>query len=64
MVVWLIGDDGARLRLVHPWMPRLYYSGSRQTLQRAQALLDGVRIATATRIGCRLVGKLAIMRQS
>jgi DNA polymerase elongation subunit (family B) len=54
MVVWLIGGDGARLRLVHPWMPRLYYSGSRQTLQRAQALLDGVRIATATRITARL----------
>ena len=53
MAVWLIGDDGARRRLVHPWTPRLYYSGSHQVLRHAQALLDGIRAAITTRVTTR-----------
>jgi DNA polymerase elongation subunit (family B) len=53
MAVWLIGVDGARLRLVHPWTPRFYYSGSREILRHAQALLDGIRATIATRVTTR-----------
>ncbi len=49
IAVWLIGDDGTRRRFVHPWTPRLYYAGSRSTLQRAAALLEGLREATTIR---------------
>ena len=49
MVVWFVGDDGARLRLVHPWTPRLYYGGSRPAQEAAAAQLGRLREATAIR---------------
>ncbi len=49
MAVWLLGDDGARLRLVHPWAPRLYYAGSRDALRKAAALLRTLRTPITTR---------------
>src|SRR5690348_7535308 len=64
MAVWLIGDDGARRRLVHPWTPRLYYRGRRQVLRHAQALLDGIRAAITTRVTTRcdlLRGELEVV---
>ncbi|HYM90736.1 MAG TPA: DNA polymerase domain-containing protein, partial [bacterium] len=48
MVVWLL-RDGARLRLVHPWTPRLYYGGTRRAREQAEALLHGIRVPTTTR---------------
>jgi DNA polymerase-2 len=47
MVVWLLADDGARLRLLHPWSPRLYYAGGRSASHRAASLLQGVREVAA-----------------
>ena len=41
MAVWLLAEGGARLRLVHPWSPRLYYAGAPAALRQAAALLDG-----------------------
>src|SRR5437016_12660338 len=41
MAVWLLAEGGARLRLVHPWSPRLYYAGAPAALGQAAALLDG-----------------------
>ena len=49
MVVWLLADDGARLRLVHSWAPRLYYGGSRGACRQAAAALAGFREAITTR---------------
>src|SRR5437879_11251324 len=43
MAVWLLAEGGARLRLVHPWSPRLYYAGTPAALRQAAALLGGVR---------------------
>src|SRR5207302_831271 len=34
-------EGGARLRLVHPWSPRLYYAGAPAALRQAAALLGG-----------------------
>ncbi len=48
MIVWLL-RDGARLRLVHPWTPRLYYGGTRRAREQAEALLHGIRVPTTTR---------------
>src|SRR5207245_7825208 len=52
MTVWLL-LDGARLRLVHPWTPRLYYCGDRRARAQAEALLHGIRTPTATRLTAR-----------
>ena len=41
MALWLLAEGGARLRLVHPWSPRLYYAGAPAALRQAAALLDG-----------------------
>ena len=49
MVVWLLADDGARLRLVHPWTPRLYYAGGRAAQEQAQGLLGTLREALTLR---------------
>jgi len=49
MVVWLLLDGGARLRLVHPWTPRLYYRGTRRACAQAEALLRGSRVPTVLR---------------
>ncbi|TMJ14978.1 MAG: hypothetical protein E6H02_02595, partial [Bacillati bacterium ANGP1] len=52
MAVWLL-LEGARLRLVHPWTPRLYYCGDRRARAQAEALLHGIRTPTATRLTAR-----------
>src|SRR5438309_4990544 len=52
MVVWLL-LGGTRLRLVHPWTPRLYYSGDRRARMQAEALLHGIRTPTTTRLTTR-----------
>jgi len=49
MVIWLLADDGARLRCLHRWTPRLYYAGSRTALEQAQAMLAHLREATTIR---------------
>ncbi|HKV45133.1 MAG TPA: DNA polymerase domain-containing protein [bacterium] len=49
MAIWLLADDGARLRCLHPWMPRLYYAGNRTALEQARALLGRLREATTIR---------------
>ena len=49
MVIWLIAEDGARLRLFHPWAPRLYLAGPQQALRQAGALLGSVREVAAIR---------------
>ena len=54
MVVWLLAEGGARLRLFHPWAPRLYLAGPQQALQRAAVLLRSVREVAAARQAKRL----------
>ena len=54
MVVWLLAEGGARLRLFHPWAPRLYLAGPQQALRRAAVLLRSVREVAAARQAKRL----------
>ena len=44
MAVWLLAEGGARLRLVHPWSPRLYYAGAPAALRQAAALLGSAAL--------------------
>jgi len=50
MAVWLLADDGTRLRLVHPWAPRFYYAGRPDVLRQAAALLHTLRTPVTTRM--------------
>ncbi len=64
MAVWLLTDDSTRLRLVHPWTPRLYYAGTREALRKADAVLRTVRTPFTTRTAMRrdlLAGEIAVM---
>jgi DNA polymerase elongation subunit (family B) len=64
MAVWLLGDDGARRRLVHPWAPRLYYTGREETLREAAALLRTLPTEIAVRPTRRrdlLQGEIAVV---
>jgi DNA polymerase elongation subunit (family B) len=53
MAVWLLADDGTRLRLVHPWAPRFYYAGRRDALRQASALLRALRAPVMARPATR-----------
>ncbi len=53
MAVWLLADDGTRLRLVHPWAPRFYYAGRRNALRQASALLRALRAPVTERQATR-----------
>jgi DNA polymerase elongation subunit (family B) len=64
MAVWLLADGGARLRLVHPWAPRLYYRGSHPALQQAASRLHREREVRAIRCATRrdlLRGEIEVM---
>jgi len=63
MAVWLLADDGRRLRLVHPWAPRLYYAGEVAAVRRAEAMLRALRLPITTRPATRcdlLRGAIAV----
>lgn len=49
MAVWLLADDGTRLRLVHPWAPRFYYAGRSESLRQAAGLLRTLRTPVTAR---------------
>ena len=53
MAVWLLAEDGTRLRLVHPWAPRFYYAGRPDALRQASALLRTLRAPVTTRLARR-----------
>jgi len=53
MAVWLLADDGTRLRLVHPWAPRLYYAGDRDAVRQAEAALRSLRIPISVKPAVR-----------
>ncbi len=48
MAVWVLADDGTRRRLVHPWAPRLYYTGNDTALRQADAVLRTLRTSITT----------------
>ncbi len=53
MAVWLLADDGTRLRLVHPWAPRLYYAGDGGAVRQAEAALRSLRTPITLRPAVR-----------
>jgi DNA polymerase elongation subunit (family B) len=64
MAVWLLADGGDRLRLVHPWAPRLYYAGDTAALRQAEEMLRTLRIPTTSRLTTRrdlLRGETAVV---
>lgn len=64
MLLWLLREDGTRVRAVHPWAPRLYYTGPRSALARAEAALRALPAPLAIRptVGRDLLrGELAVV---
>jgi DNA polymerase elongation subunit (family B) len=63
MAVWLLAEDGTRLRFVHPWAPGFYYAGRPDALRQASALLRTLRTPVTARLARRrdlLQGDVAV----